>query len=95
MMPLCYHGMVPVQYLCDIGAVTIRFLCDLTETEVCSVFGKREEEPPDSGHVGHTFMTKWIQVFICLETELLDNTVNVRNMLLQNTFKHSLCNNKC
>ena len=34
MMPLRYHGMVPVQYLCDIGAVTVRFLCDLTETHL-------------------------------------------------------------
>ena len=26
MMLLCYHGMVPLQHLCDIGAVTVRFL---------------------------------------------------------------------
>ena len=26
MMLLCYHGMVPLQHLCDIGAVTVR-LC--------------------------------------------------------------------
>ena len=35
MMLLCYHGMVPVQYLCDIGAVTAMFLCDLTESLSC------------------------------------------------------------
>ena len=27
MMLLCYHGMVPLQHLCDIGAVTDFFLC--------------------------------------------------------------------
>ena len=34
MMLLRYHGMVPVQYLCDIGAVMVRFLYDLTETHL-------------------------------------------------------------
>ena len=29
MMLLCYHGMVPLQCLCDIGAVTVRFLCNI------------------------------------------------------------------
>ena len=37
MMVLCYHGMVPVQYLYDIGAVTARFLCDLTETHLALI----------------------------------------------------------
>ena len=32
MMLLRYHGMVPVQYLCDTGAVMVRFLSDLTKT---------------------------------------------------------------
>ena len=34
MMLLCFHGMVPLQYLYDIGAVTVRFLCNLTETHL-------------------------------------------------------------
>ena len=34
MMLLCYHGIVPLQHLCDIGAVTVRFLCNLTETHL-------------------------------------------------------------
>ena len=37
MMLLCYHGMVPVQHLCDIGAVTVRFLCNLTKTHLAPV----------------------------------------------------------
>ena len=37
MMLLRYHGMVPVQYLCDIGAVTVRFLCDLTEIHLALI----------------------------------------------------------
>ena len=37
MMLLRYHGMVPVQYLCDIGAVMVRFLCDLTETHLALI----------------------------------------------------------
>ena len=37
MMLLCYHGMVPVQHLCDIGAVMVRFLCNLTETHLAII----------------------------------------------------------
>ena len=37
MMLLCYHRMVPVQYLCNIVAVTVRFLCDLTETHLALI----------------------------------------------------------
>ena len=37
MMILCYHGMVPLQYLCDIGVVTVRFLCNLTETHLALI----------------------------------------------------------
>ena len=37
MMLLRYHGIVPVQYLCDIGAVMVRFLCDLTETHLALI----------------------------------------------------------
>ena len=37
MMLLCYHGMVPLQHLCDIGAVTVRFLCNLTETHLAII----------------------------------------------------------
>ena len=37
MMPLCYHGMVPVQYPCDIGAVTVSSLCDLTGTQLALI----------------------------------------------------------
>ena len=37
MMLLHYHGMVPVQYLCDTGAVMVRFLCDLIETHLALI----------------------------------------------------------
>ena len=37
MMILWYHGMVPLQHLCDIGAVTVRFLCNLTETHLALI----------------------------------------------------------
>ena len=37
MMLLHYHGMVPVQYLCDSGAVTVRFLYNLTETHLAFI----------------------------------------------------------
>ena len=37
MMLLCYHGMVPLQHLCDIGAVMVRFLCNLTEIHLAII----------------------------------------------------------
>ena len=37
MMLLCYHGMVPLQYLCEIVAVMVRFLCDLTDTHLALI----------------------------------------------------------
>ena len=37
MMLLLYHGMVPVQYLCDIGAVTDRSLCNLIEIQLALI----------------------------------------------------------
>ena len=37
MMLFCYHGMVPVQYICDIGAVTVRFLGNLNETHLALI----------------------------------------------------------
>ena len=37
MMLLCYHGIVPVQYLCDIGTVMVRFLYDLTEAHLALI----------------------------------------------------------
>ena len=37
MILVCYHGMVPLQHLCDIGAVMVSSLCDLTETQLALI----------------------------------------------------------